>query len=233
MLFKIFFILHFFLYALIAAEPAPAEEVGCSSLRVAFSRLFRNCCCCCTDEAVKPITIVITPPSSPLTTLSGISIQKQESPVVVDINSLFVPEELEEPEKIRISLDEMRMLIVENNETSFRILKRFCQKIGIKNIEWAKNGKIGVQKFKDYKLHLVFIDRHMPVMNGIDATREIRTLQLDWGIEPIIICVSDDDSQESQEEFKKAGANGFFHKPFRGGKGRFSKLLELYFEFVS
>ena len=232
MLPRVFFILHFFFYALIAAELAPAEETRCPSLRVAFSRLFGNCCCCCTDYTVKTIAIRVMPPSPLSSTLSEISIQKQEFPPVVDTNLLFVPDELEEFEKKRVSLREMRILIVEDDEMSFKILKRFCQQIGIQNIEWAKNGRIGVQKFEDYKPYLVFMDKNMPVMNGIDATKEIRTLQLHWGIDPIIICVSDDDSEDNQEEFKKAGATGFFHKPFRGGHGCTSELLRKYFEFV-
>ncbi len=224
-------ILHFFFYALIAAEFKPAEETACPSLCCNLSRLLRACFPCCTSDGVKAITIRVTPPSPSSSALSEISTQKRELPA--DTNSLFVPDEPEELEKIRVSLREMRTLIVEDNEMSLIILKRFCQKIGIKNIEWAKNGQIGVQKFSDYKPHLIFMDRHMPVMDGIDATREIRALQLDWGIDPIIICISDDASEGNRENFKKAGANCFFHKPFLGGYVRLSGVIESYFEFAS
>ena len=70
-----------------------------------------------------------------------------------------------------------------------------------------------VQLFRKWHPHLIWMDRRMPVMDGIEATRSIR--ELPDGQDVKIIAVTASVLKEQQQEMLEAGMNGFVHKPYR------------------
>ncbi|KAJ3037673.1 ssk1 response regulator receiver [Rhizophlyctis rosea] len=70
----------------------------------------------------------------------------------------------------------INVLIAEDNPINQTILSTFLRKRGISNTV-AGNGLEAVEKFKSGRYHLVLMDIIMPVMDGIQATREIRKLE--------------------------------------------------------
>lgn len=70
----------------------------------------------------------------------------------------------------------INVLIVEDNPINQTILATFMRK---RNISYsvANDGREALQKWKDGSFHLVLMDIQLPVMSGIEATKEIRRIE--------------------------------------------------------
>lgn len=70
----------------------------------------------------------------------------------------------------------INVLIVEDNVINLRLLEAFMKRL---KVRWqsAINGKEAVDKWRAGGFHLVLMDIQLPVMNGLEATKEIRRLE--------------------------------------------------------
>ncbi|KAF2482723.1 hypothetical protein BDY17DRAFT_311146 [Neohortaea acidophila] len=75
----------------------------------------------------------------------------------------------------------INVLIVEDNPINLKILEGLMKRL---KVRWqtAMNGQIAVDKWMAGGFHLVLMDIQMPVMNGLQATKEIRRLERVNGI---------------------------------------------------
>jgi two-component system chemotaxis response regulator CheY len=76
----------------------------------------------------------------------------------------------------------------------------------------AQDGAIALNILQTRKVDLVITDVHMPNMNGIQLTRQLRTLP-SFGRTPIILLTTDSDPGRKAEG-RAAGATGWIVKPF-------------------
>lgn len=105
-----------------------------------------------------------------------------------------------------------RILIVEDQLENQLLLTQLMQRIGFE-VKLAEDGRQGVQLFKSWQPDLIFMDRRMPVMDGIEATRAIR--QLPGGKRVKIVAVTASAFTEQRDETLAAGMDGFVRKPYR------------------
>ena len=108
-----------------------------------------------------------------------------------------------------------RALIVEDQLENQLLLTQIMENAGIQ-VKVAKNGKQGVEIFQSWHPHLIWMDRRMPVMDGMEATKAIR--QLPNGNNVKIVAVTASAFIEQRDEMLQAGMDDFLRKPYRAGE---------------
>lgn len=74
------------------------------------------------------------------------------------------------------SVPPINVLIVEDNIINLKLLEAFMKRL---KVRWstAMNGQIAVNKWRAGGFHLVLMDIQLPIMSGLEATKEIRRLE--------------------------------------------------------
>jgi CheY-like chemotaxis protein len=107
------------------------------------------------------------------------------------------------------------ILIAEDSESNQMLLSLYFTDSGYA-LDFAENGREAVKRFKNGSYELVLMDIFMPVMDGLDATREIRSFEKERGLSPVpIVAVSANAFAEDRQRSMKAGCSGFMAKPIR------------------
>lgn len=103
-----------------------------------------------------------------------------------------------------------KVLVVDDSHMIRRIVGKILQEDGFEVLT-AENGRIGLDLARKNRPDLVIMDVEMPVMNGIDATVQIRS---DAAISdtPVLIFTSLGDEKDIRMA-KEAGGTGFLNKP--------------------
>jgi PAS domain S-box-containing protein len=105
-----------------------------------------------------------------------------------------------------------RILIAEDQRDNQLLLSRLMTDLGLE-ARVAENGAECVKLFQQWRPDLIWMDRRMPVMDGVEATRRIR--QLPGGDKVKIVAVTASVFTEQQTELHEAGMDGLVSKPFR------------------
>ncbi len=106
-----------------------------------------------------------------------------------------------------------RILIVDDKTENLLLLKNLLQIVGLTNLREAINGLQAVEIFQQWQPHLIWMDLRMPVMNGYEATRQIRALP--EGQATKIIALTASAFQEDRETVIASGCDDFLRKPYR------------------
>jgi CheY-like chemotaxis protein len=109
------------------------------------------------------------------------------------------------------------------------LLTQLMEAIGLET-RVAENGERCVQIFQEWRPDLIWMDRRMPVMDGMEATRRIR--QLPHGDAVKIVAVTASAFKEQQSEMLAAGMDDFVRKPYRFDEIYDSLARQLGLEYV-
>ncbi|MBO4321054.1 MAG: response regulator [Treponema sp.] len=148
---------------------------------------------------------------------NGISMSELNRP---EIAGLFADsDELE-----KISCPDAKVLIVDDNELNIEVAQGFLEKFnvvpdtalsGLETLEKLEQGK---------KYHIIFMDHQMPVMDGVEVLKKIRSMEAegksfraDSEKAPCtVIAFTANAVSESVKMFMDSGFNGFIAKPVQG-----------------
>lgn len=110
----------------------------------------------------------------------------------------------------------LRILLAEDNIINEKVANATLTRLG-HQVDVASNGLIAVQKFSEKTYDLIIMDIQMPEMDGLEATRQIRAMELkNPGRNPIkIVALTADAHPDDREKCLKAGMNDYITKPFR------------------
>ena len=103
-----------------------------------------------------------------------------------------------------------KILAVEDNPLNRAMLKALLEEINL-TAEFAVNGMEGIEKIKKLQPDLVLMDIHMPVLDGFEAVKTIRSFKAYDHIP--IVALSADAFKERQQKALKIGFNEYLTKP--------------------
>ncbi len=103
----------------------------------------------------------------------------------------------------------LRILVAEDVPTNQLLVRSLLEGRGHK-VDVAENGREALSALADGKFDVVLMDVHMPVMDGLEATRAIRARD-GWGLP--IVAFSAYGSESDRSACFEAGMNAFLAKP--------------------
>ena len=108
-----------------------------------------------------------------------------------------------------MSQSNIKMLVCDDSILARKSMTAMLNSFGYDNILEVSNGEDAVNKYKEEKPDIVFLDIVMPVKDGITATKEI----IEFDRDARIVVISSVGTQTHLREVIKAGARDFIQKP--------------------
>ena len=105
-----------------------------------------------------------------------------------------------------------RILIVEDQPENRLLLRNILEPLGF-DLREAVNGKEAVELFGLWQPHLIWMDVRMPLMDGVEATRRIKSTEA--GVHTKIIALTAHALEDERREILAAGCDDFVRKPYR------------------
>jgi PAS domain S-box-containing protein len=152
---------------------------------------------------------------------SGITVHSDPGQGSIFVFSLAVEvQHLDSPQQESIDLDllegrsfeQVRVLAAEDNPFNRGLLMKMLKSLGIREIWLAENGQEAVDALAaGHSFHIVLMDIQMPILDGLEATRQIRAM----GLTLPIIALTAHALESDQRNSLDAGMNGHLAKPYR------------------
>lgn len=123
-----------------------------------------------------------------------------------------------DPAHIEISgyaeIDGLRILLVEDNEDNYFLVRNFLAGSGVE-LSYAANGREAVETVESkLVLDLVLMDLQMPIMDGYEATRNLRRLEFESGRKRLpILALTANATLADVEKTRAGGFDGHLSKP--------------------
>ncbi|QDU39482.1 Sensory/regulatory protein RpfC [Maioricimonas rarisocia] len=117
-------------------------------------------------------------------------------------------------EDARRRLPPLNILLAEDGKANQRLACALLQRWG-HTVAIAENGRIAVDMWQQQSFDLILMDVQMPEMDGLDATREIRSIESMHGGHTPIVAMTARAMKGDRERCLEAGMDAYVPKPFR------------------
>ena len=105
----------------------------------------------------------------------------------------------------------VRILLVDDNATNRQVAKLFLARLQCEIVE-AANGVEALERLGSQPFDVVLLDVHMPVMDGCETIRRIRSSHQPWSVLPVIALTADA-MEGDRERFVALGMTDYLAKP--------------------
>jgi signal transduction histidine kinase len=135
-----------------------------------------------------------------------------------------------------LSRDQVRICIAEDNPINQKIAVQFMDKLGFSHVDAYDNGLAAVEGLRRKAregdpYHIILMDVQMPVLDGYEATKLLRSDPLDAVRSILVIAMTASAIQGDRERCLAAGMDDYLAKPVRSGV--LKKKLDHYLQQVS
>ena len=107
------------------------------------------------------------------------------------------------------ALNGLRLLVAEDNKVNQILVQKFLKDFPVE-IELAEDGARALELTQSFQPDIILMDMSMPVMDGLEATRAIRALQIR---QPVIIALTANAFDTDKADCLAAGMDEFLTKP--------------------
>ena len=113
-------------------------------------------------------------------------------------------------------LKELKILVAEDNRINQRIAILTFKQLGV-SIDIALNGLEALEMYRKKQYDLILMDMQMPEMDGLEATSEIRTFELESKMSrrAVIVALTGSEPTEKRDVCLEAGMNDYMEKPIQ------------------
>lgn len=125
-----------------------------------------------------------------------------------------------------------RILIVDDNEANLMVEEKLLRETKVQT-ETAGSGAACLQKTLQNRYDVILMDHLMPEMDGIECLHEIRMQTGGLNLETPVVILTANAGAENQQQYKRAGFDGYLPKPVTGGRLEAELLRHLPRELVT
>jgi PAS domain S-box-containing protein len=105
------------------------------------------------------------------------------------------------------------ILLVDDNSVNLKLAKALLAKLGYPSVDIASNGQVAVESVARHAYNLVLMDCQMPIMDGFEATRTIRSAERKSGRHTPIVAMTANAIQGDRDHCLQAGMDDYLIKP--------------------
>ena len=120
-----------------------------------------------------------------------------------------------------------KVLIAEDSSVIQNLTRKILEQQDF-DIDSAKNGKEVIDKIQNDDFDIVLMDINMPIIDGMECSRQIRTMEDRKKSHIPIVAITGNARNYTMDEFKAAGINEYLQKPLD-----FDKLVTLVLKYTS
>lgn len=114
---------------------------------------------------------------------------------------------------MRVDFTRLRFLVIDDNTFMRRVIRALLHGFGAREVFEAEDGAAGLESFMAHGPDVVVLDWEMPILDGLEVARMIRTPSNSVNPYTPIIMVSGHSEKNRVNQARDAGVNEFLVKP--------------------
>lgn len=143
---------------------------------------------------------------------------QKESPVAENESNRISPMSKSSPQSGQSLADQipLNILLVDDNHINLRVAGQLVKQLGYEHLHTAENGQEAVDKSAEQHFDFILMDVQMPIVDGLEATRQIRDQEMVQGCKPSkIVAMTANVMANDRSNCLNAGMDEYLSKPIR------------------